>query len=1233
MRNKTISSKVLLTLLIIFIIITILSVIGLTKTATAYASNALSNNIDETNFTYSDTDNIYGTNLTIRDYSENLYNTKTYLTLDDYNWPIDFTKPFIIQPKMTVGGDDDIIRIIPRNYFTNRGKYLYIGKEYGYYINTVAENYENIYYNPDKLSGESKNNDVQVFVFDITTNLHADADLVTVRIEPLFQYRYKYITANENCFTYGISVKNSSSQNKMVQKYEPINSDGLIFPMPVFDLQEGLVYNQTTNLYLKDIEFISVFFNEQEINSHNTDYIPKQDNGTFITWYNFEYDATMVNKNIITPDLNEPIKDIVSYSLSAISLVPVIGKIVNFIGLGFSFSDFLTAIKTVKNRGSYEEITYDKVTNRNIEITHLYNTRDGQLANYIDEKDNSTLIKNILCSIKGDDADKNLWYGVGNYAEEQIRISNSSDGEEDWYTRFVNIIGLSVIDSDNPDGETISYGAMHTHMLGNPIYKQVDVDEEFQLSILPDGNNYFTFTPQYTSDYQLYFAGSDKARVFVEDNTAGEREIVKSNGKLSCLLEGGREYRFRISSDKGLTSKGTFTPTYVNNGFEIKNDYLVKFDCARTDMYELTTEADVLIEAIYSENWSPLPYGASKNLNAYLDGGKSYYIICNTVDGNTKTSNVHVGVLDKSLSLGANPQISLPMSADNYTYFKFTAPTFENNNYDCIFSFDKPADGRLYFNVLDEQGLSYNLIDEDYTNGSFTLPYIQSGKTYYIGLRSTAATALTPTVTQSAVKYEWIISHNGESMYQPVGNSVTLPRGLQYTVSLKIRSTVVSNDYLLVGATKDAKMTDSKNGLLTIYGSYPVNGVFYIVGSYYDGLQSFHSTLEIHVTENPYKVNLDRYVDYENRMVVSWQTDSSRIACYILNVYYTTRDNTTSKMEVLTMETSFNCLPYLYQYGAVYAQIDMVSIMIMSNNKRITIDLADNLSVELNCLYSETKTINDSIAQGISNYLQLQNINCNSEPKYLTNDIKIYGSWNPVEDFNSTLYGQEHQIQNLSINITSKGDYGLFVNNHGTILNLRLTSCSIVTTGDMPTYYTTKIGTFAANNYGTISKCYAETAIDGKQGATYVGGIAAYNYSHASIENCTVYGTLGATGDLGGIAAFNNNTIKNCSVNCTFNFTALSIYSEFGGLVGYSTGGNIAYHTIEGTVYYIEHIKNTDKHVGGMGYVVGAAYNTNITASPMASINLSKNNIDKIANNIVCFNNKNDNGNYGYSYD
>jgi len=1211
-------------LLLLLIATTFFNAKSVVKLSFAYSDT--SNNLDEL---YTSSDIIDGTNLTISDYPDKLYNNKTKQYID----PNCITSNvFQDRTALWLNGDDDIVKIIPRQYFINRGTHLYVGKEYGYYIKTSAEKYENILLNTNQLSGESQNNDVQVLVFDIITNLQADADLISVRVKPLFQYRYKYISQKENFFTYKYGKSN------MVHRYENISADGLVFPIPYLETITKLNYDQTNNLYLKDIEFVSAFANEQELNSNNINYSATKDNGTFVTWYNFEYDATLVNKKTIIdkPSAGEIMDTVLaggSLFISFISVFPGLSEIKGWIGLGFSAASFGSSLYSVLNHGSHEEITYDEVTNRNIGMTHLYNTRDGQLANYIDEKGNPTLIKNILCSIKGDDSAKNFWYGVGNYAEEQIRISNSSDGEEDWYTRFVNIIGLSVIDSDNPDEETISYGAMHTHMLGNPIYKQVDVDEEFQLSILPDGSNYFSFTPQYTSDYQLYFAGSDKARVFVEDNTAGEREIVKSNGKLSCRLEGGREYRFRISSDEGLTSKGTFTPTYANNEFEIKNDYLVKFDCARTDMYELTTEADVLIEAIYSENWSPLPYGACKNLNAYLDGGKSYYIICNTVDGNTKTSNVHVGVLDKSLSLGDNPQITLPMSAENYTYFKFTAPTFENNNYDCIFSFDKPADGRLYFNVLDEQGLSYNLIDEDYTNGSFTLPYIQSGKTYYIGLRSTAATALTPTVTQSAVKYEWIISHNGESMYQPVGNSVTLPRGLQYTVSLKIRSTVVSNDYLLVGATKDAKMTDSKNGSLTIYGSYPVNGVFYIVGSYYDGLQSFHSTLEIHVTENPYKVNLDRYVDYENRMVVSWQTDSSRIACYILNVYYTTRDNTTSKMEVLTMETSFNCLPYLYQYGAVYAQIDMVSIMIMSNNKRITIDLADNLSVELNCIYNGTKPINDSIAQGISNYLQLQNINCNSEPKYLTNDIKIYGTWNPVEDFNSTLYGQEHQIQNLSINITSKGDYGLFVNNHGTILNLRLTSCSIVTTGDMPTYYTTKIGTFAANNYGTISKCYAETAIDGKQGATYVGGIAAYNYSPASIENCTVYGTLGATGDLGGIAAFNNNTIKNCSVNCTFNFTALSIYSEFGGLVGYSTGGNIAYHTIEGTVYYIEHIKNTDKNVGGMGYVVGAAYNTNITASPMASINLSKNNIDKIANNIVCFNNKNDNGNYGFSYD
>lgn len=117
----------------------------------AYASNSLPNDLEKLNSMYTSTDSIYGTDLTIREYTEKLYNTKTYLSLDDYKWPLDVTNLNKIQPQMTIGGDDNIIRIIPRNYFINRGEYLYIGKEYGYYIKTVAEKYDELVYNRDNL--------------------------------------------------------------------------------------------------------------------------------------------------------------------------------------------------------------------------------------------------------------------------------------------------------------------------------------------------------------------------------------------------------------------------------------------------------------------------------------------------------------------------------------------------------------------------------------------------------------------------------------------------------------------------------------------------------------------------------------------------------------------------------------------------------------------------------------------------------------------------------------------------------------------------------------------------------------------------------------------------------------------------------------------------------------------------------------------------------------------------
>lgn len=76
---------------------------------------------------------------------------------------------------MTVDQDDPIVRIIPRELFERRGVYLHIGREYGFYVNTVA--------------GNNSANVSCVFVFDIIKyplNNSAYPSQYVIEIKPLF---------------------------------------------------------------------------------------------------------------------------------------------------------------------------------------------------------------------------------------------------------------------------------------------------------------------------------------------------------------------------------------------------------------------------------------------------------------------------------------------------------------------------------------------------------------------------------------------------------------------------------------------------------------------------------------------------------------------------------------------------------------------------------------------------------------------------------------------------------------------------------------------------------------------------------------------------------------------------------------------------------------------------------------------------------------------------------------
>lgn len=119
---------------------------------------------------YLSSDEVSSTGYNISDYSSKLIGKNCNISLSS-----DGTKFLYLNSAV----DDDIVNIIPRQFFENVTNKLLIGQEYGFYIKTTFDEYYEVYFST-------------VLVFDITvkSNLEETIDRVITEIKPLFEYNH-----------------------------------------------------------------------------------------------------------------------------------------------------------------------------------------------------------------------------------------------------------------------------------------------------------------------------------------------------------------------------------------------------------------------------------------------------------------------------------------------------------------------------------------------------------------------------------------------------------------------------------------------------------------------------------------------------------------------------------------------------------------------------------------------------------------------------------------------------------------------------------------------------------------------------------------------------------------------------------------------------------------------------------------------------------------------------------
>lgn len=282
--------------------------------------------------------------------------------------------------------DDSITNIIPKELFYDLGSHFYIGKEYGFYVNTRVDTINPVDYMVD------------VLVFDITTKTPVDSgvnpDWGSSQIDVLFNFKYRAIDKN--------------SRNNIWDGYDP-NLTQVVFPHIHYNL---------IDLYLKDVSFTHSILNIDDPNASDIDYNLFQDHGNFITQGQYSFSATGLKKNSGAFTFND--------LMVTIGFVPhPITRLVSSLYFGI--------IAGTNMLEQYNQETY--INNNKAIVQDFRSTFEDQVANY------GYLVKAISFERESDSGDIPI-HGTTNFIKSEYKISR--EGSQKNNSRYVTSINAKV---------------------------------------------------------------------------------------------------------------------------------------------------------------------------------------------------------------------------------------------------------------------------------------------------------------------------------------------------------------------------------------------------------------------------------------------------------------------------------------------------------------------------------------------------------------------------------------------------------------------------------------------------------------------------------------------------------------------------------------------------------------------------------------------------------------------
>ena len=1118
---------------------------------------------------------------TIQEYSASLKNQMDGATLDpdlpdlfgstaEYGFRLYGTDS---QVYLTASGNDPIVEIIPEELFTAEGQTLYIGREYGFYIQTERRNSDSdILYST-------------VLVFDIVneTNLDETSDRLIFNVKVLFEITYIYLPVGTEAFlTAQTSADGDFSLipecNKIIYIQGPLPQDCIV-PLKYYYYVEGygqIHYKEDTRFSLQDISFSGVLANEQGLNEGDIGYDVDEDEGPFFIRMDYFFDGIKSLKSTGLGD--EEIAQIVFSCMNfVLGLIPDLGTMMSIIETGVEIGTIVTSALDTKE--------FD-VNNQNAIYDCYRTTGPKQIEDY------GELMRGADANIDSN-GEEYFQFLAGDWAEAQFTVGDSSHDAAGSPGRIYRRIELKVRDrcADTVMATSVSQYGFGFNEDGA---EDLSLAEPALMALLPeDGINRFDFTPDYGGVYEWLPEGVDLSALTC---TVDGVPVTPLNGKFLSQLTADHTYRIEIASDSAERQTGTFQVRPTTDLTEITlpagTSTLVTLPYSETRPVNLTaSNPQITFSSRYAfENGQLIGTSLMDQPGAgFIQKAETYLLIKNNSD-QTQTTD---------LLLNAAGDLSEGDNFLNYTYYsifyRFTAEL------PALYRFKALPACMCTFYDAQLNPLSVTTSSNADGSNSWTLTVNEPETVFYIQIQSSSHFSGTLTIEQDLSGFAWIINNVA---YQNI-QEISLKRGDSYQIQFQINGEVLAEGFNVLNTDPYSVYieTSFQNLSLNLLSDCALKG---------DGIYL------IPKFSAPYSIYLNIIPEFENEVDLTFFNDPSGLGFTVnaqeelqsLTITYGTGN--VSKAVTYSLPNNhlegvfiFDILGDIDTWAPIGSNVSAVISQIdVSTRDGVTpyifpISLNGSLSFNSHFGGGDGKSEQTPFLIGCTRHLlniqrlthRDENINIDVITGYfrLTNDCNLTNEiWTPLYFYKGHLDGDDHLISNLTIEFDRGGYYGLFSYlAASSVKNLRLTAfisgevqnTSFVGAGGISGFSTSPItncsvfcnfdigaeisavGGIVGLNYSSISDCTTSVSVSGTETHSSltsidVGGIA--GKSLGTITNCTNNSNVSCTdGAAGGICGDNQGTITDCTNYGQIDLTVtrtISDYSACGGIAGTNSG-------------------------------------------------------------------------------